>query len=374
MLGHCHPSVIKAVSEQLTKGTAFHGPTSHATELAKVLCQRMPSMEKVRFTNSGSEATFLAIHLAKAFTGKNKIAKFEGGYHGSHDYANVSVHPAIELSGDPDEPKSVPEAMGISDDILNNVVVLPYNNINATEKIVKKHKAELACVIAEPMMGAAGVIPAKEQFFLDLKQMTKDNDIILIFDEVQTFRFSMGGAQRVYNITPDLTALGKIIGGGFPVGAVGGRSDIMDLMDSIKGKAKIPHGGTFCGNPITMVAGLATLNELTPLVFEKLSDLGNMLRKESKGIFDRNNIPSQVTGVASQFGIHFKDGEIVDYRSAVTGKNNLLEKELFLYLLNHGIFCASTLRGALSTPMTEKEINAFLNSTEDFSRKIVSKI
>lgn len=296
ILGHCHPSVVKAVSEQILKGTAFHGPTSQTTELAKLICERIPSVEKIRFTNSGSEATLLAIQLMKAFTGKNKVAKFEGGYHGFHEYASISVKPPVELAGDADEPKSVPDGLGVSEDILKNVVVLPYNNIDAVEKIVKKHKGDLAGIIVEPMMGSAGAISGRKQFLWDLRQLTSDNNLVLIMDEVQTFRFSMGGAQALYNIMPDLTTLGKIIGGGFPVGAVGGRDDIMSLLDSTSGKPKIRHAGTFNGNPITMVAGLATLKELTPMVFKKLSDLCNALRVGLREIFERYSIPAQVTG------------------------------------------------------------------------------
>lgn len=371
ILGHCHPSVMKAVSEQLKMGTAFHGPSSHTTELAKVICERMASVEKIRFTNSGSEATLLAIQMAKGFTGKGKIAKFEGGYHGFHEYASISIHPPLELAGDPNEPKSVPDAAGVSDDTLRNVIVLPFNNIDAVEKIVKKHKDDLAGIIVEPMLGAVGVIPARKQFLLDLRQLTKDNGLVLIFDEVQTFRYSMGGVQGLYDIRPDLTALGKIIGGGFPVGAVGGRDDIMGLLDSSKGKARIPHGGTFNGNPITMVAGLATLNELRPAVFDELSRLSNELRKGLRDLFARYGIPAQITGEASFFAIHFKSGEITDYRSVATGVNKLLEKGMFVHLLNHGIFCSSNLRGVTSTPMTMKEINSFLNATEDFLKAVV---
>ncbi len=366
ILGHCHPSVMKAVSEQLKRGTAFHGPTSHITELAKVICQRIPSVEKVRFTNSGSEATLLAIQLAKSYTGKNKIAKIEGGYHGSHEYASVSTHPPLELAGDPDEPNSVPDALGISGDILNSVVVLPYNNINAVEKIIAKRKDELSCILVEPMMGAAGIIPARREFLSGLKEVAIRSKMLLIFDEVQTFRFSMGGAQEWYGVMPDLTTLGKIIGGGFPVGAVGGKKEVMDLLDSSGGKPRIPHGGTFNGNPISMVAGLATLRELTPKVFEGFSYLAHDLRRGLRSIFDKYRLPAQVTGEASFFAIHFKEGEVIDYRSVVHGVNQKLRKEMFLFLLNHGIFCDSSLRGVLSTPMAMKEINLFLNCVEDF--------
>ncbi len=366
ILGHCHPCVMKAVSEQLKKGSAFHGPTSHITELAKAICERIPSVEKVRFTNSGSEATRLALQLAKSYTGKNKIAKFEGGYHGSHEYASVSTHPPLELAGDPDEPNSVPDASGISDDILKSVVVLPYNHIHAVEKVIEKHRDDLACILVEPMMGAAGIIPAKQEFLSGLKEVALRYEMLLIFDEVQTFRFSMGGAQEWYGVTPDLTTLGKIIGGGFPIGAVGGKKEIMDLLDSSRGRPRIPHGGTFNGNPISMVAGLATLRELTPMVFERFSELGHELRTGLRSIFRKYRLPAQVTGEASFFAIHFVEGKVVDYRSVMRGANQKLRKEMFLFLLNHGIFCDSSLRGVLSVPMTTEEIHFFLDRVEDF--------
>jgi glutamate-1-semialdehyde 2,1-aminomutase len=366
ILGHCHPSVLRAVADQLKRGTAFHGPTSYITELAKAICQRIPSVERVRFTNSGSEATLLALQLAKSYTGKNKVAKFEGGYHGSHEYASVSTHPPLELAGDPDEPNSVPDASGISDDILKSVVVLPFNHLPAVENIIAKYRDDLSCILVEPMMGAGGIIPAKKEFLSGLKEIALRSQMLLIFDEVQTFRFSMGGAQEWYGVRPDLTAFGKIIGGGFPIGAVGGKKEIMDLLDSSGGRPKIPHGGTFNGNPISMVAGLATLKELTPVVFEGLSELGHELRTGLRSLFQKYRLPAQVTGEASFFAIHFIEGEVMDYRSVVRGVNQKLRKAMFFFLLNHGIFCDSSLRGVLSTPMTMKEVHFFLNRVEDF--------
>lgn len=369
ILGHCHAAVVKAVSEQLQKGTAFHAPSPYTTELAKLLCERISSMEQVRFTNSGSEATLLAIQLAKAFTSRNKIAKFEGGYHGSHEYASISVHPDLALAGDPKEPCGTVDSLGVSKEILNSVIVLPFNDIDAADKIIKKNKDDLAGIIVEPQLGSGGVIPGKREFLFHLWETAKRYQSLLIFDEVQTFRCSHGGIQGLYKISPDLTTLGKIIGGGFPVGAVGGRSDIMHLLDSSSGRAAISHGGTFNGNPITMVAGLATLKELTPEVFSRLNDLGEELRSGLRALFNRFEVPAQITGEASFFRIHLKSEEILNYRSVVTGINKKMQQEMFMYLLNRGIFCTTGLRGALSTPMSRREIHAFLNTVEDYLKK-----
>ena len=369
ILGHAHPAVVRAVGEQLGKGTAYHGPTVHATDLARLLRSRIPSVERVRFTNSGSEATLLAIQLARAFTGRGKIAKIEGGYHGSHDYANVSVHPPLEKAGDAKEPRSVPDAAGMGEEFLRSVVVVPYNDIDAAERIFWKHKDDLAGIIVEPLMGTAGVIGAKREFLQGLRQLTQQHGMVLIFDEVQTLRFGTGAAQEFYRVQPDLTTFGKIIGGGFPVGAVGGRKDIMELLDSTRG-AKIPHGGTFNGNPITMAAGLATLSELTPETYRRLWDMGKDFRQRLRDQFAQYEVPAQITGEASFFAIHFTKTEVTDYRSAVTGIDKTLRRGLFIYLLNNGIFCASSLRGVLSTPMTKKEIDAFLIATENFVRRV----
>ena len=371
ILGHAHPAVVKAVQERVKLGTAFHAPTLYEVELARLLCERIPSVERIRFMNSGTEAAMMALRAAKAFTGKSKIGKMEGGYHGSADHAYVSVHPDLSRAGSTTSPKSLSDSYGISAKTMSEVVVMPFNNAEAVERIVRKQKDSLACIIVEPMMGAAGVIPARKGFLKDLRRITRENDILLIFDEVQTLRHSLGGAQAIHRVTPDLTALGKIIGGGFPIGAVGGEAEIMSVFDSSSGKAKVPHGGTFNGNPVTMAAGLATMKQLTLKSFVHLAQLGDELRQGLTSLFDRYGYKARVTGETSFFKIHFTDREVVDYRSARQGVNKEEEKKIFFHLLNRGIFVESQVRGCLSVPMGKTEIHALLNGMEDYLKKAI---
>lgn len=369
ILGHANPEVVKAVQEQVAMGTAFHGPTILEVELAKLICERIRSVARVRFTNSGSEAVMMALRVARAFTGKNKIGKFEGGYHGICEHMSVSVHPDLSRAGRAEAPKSVPESPGVSKNILKEVVVMPFNKSYAVEKIVKKEKDDLACIIVEPMLGAAGIIPAKKGFLNDLRQITEETGVLLIFDEVQTFRQSWGGAQELANITPDLTVLAKVIGGGFPVGAFGGKKEIMEVFDSSKGKFHIPHGGTFNGNPVTMTAGIATLMQLTRQSYLRLNELGEELRRGLSELIQQYNYKGCVTGETSFFAFHLTDQEIWDYRDAIKCVNKVEQEKLFFHFLNGGIFLASTLRGNLSMPMGKPQIHKLLNVFEDYLAK-----
>jgi glutamate-1-semialdehyde 2,1-aminomutase len=369
ILGHANPAVVKAVQERARLGTAFHAPTMNEVELARLLCDRIPSVERVRFMNSGTEAAMMAIRAAKAFTGKNKMGKMEGGYHGSADQAYVSVHPDLSKAGRALSPRPISDSLGISSKTINEVVVMPFNNADAVEEIVKKEKDNLACIIVEPMMGAGGIIPGRKGFLESLRRITRENEIILIFDEVQTLRHSPGGAQALHGVIPDVTVLGKIIGGGFPVGAVGGKAEIMSVFDSSGGKAKVPHGGTFNGNPVTMAAGLATMKQLNRNSFAHLTRLGDELRVGLTSLFGWYEYKACVTGETSFFKIHFTDEEIIDYRSAQRGVNKAEARKVFFYLLNRGIFLESTVKGCLSAPMQKKEIHALLNAMEDYLKK-----
>jgi len=366
ILGHAHPAVVKAVKEQVVKGTAFHAPTLLELEMAKMLCERIPSIEQVRFSNSGTEAVMFALMAAKVYSGKNKIGKFEGGYHGTCEHMSISVKSDLNRAGPVESPIGLPESPAISENILKEVVVMPYNTSDAVEKIVKRERDNLACIIVEPQMGAAGIIPPRKGFLNDLRRITQDNGILLVFDEVQTFRHSWGGAQGLCGVTPDLTTLGKVIGGGFPVGAIGGKKEIMEVFDSSAGSAKLPHAGTFNGNPITMAAGIATLRELTPDRYKKLNSLGDELRRNLSELIDKYNFEACITGETSFFKIHFTREKVWDYRGAMKAVNKAEQQKIFFHLLNHGVFLESTIRGCISLPMERPEIDTLLNGFEEY--------
>jgi len=363
ILGHAHPSVIAAVQAQLNLGTSFGASTELEAQLAEVIHQRIPSIKQLRYTNSGSEATLNAIRAARAFTGKPKLAKIEGGYNGSHDSVQVSVNPPIHLAGSKTHPRSIPDAAGIPDGVVQDILVLPFNDGPTAEQLIQDHAKDLAAVIVEPILGAGGVIPPRDDFLKVLREVTEQHDVLLIFDEIITFRVAKGGAQERYNVRPDLTTLGKIIGGGFPVGAFGGREDIMELFSPIREPPILPHSGTFNGNPITLAAGITTLKELTSSVYEELEVGGSRLRARLTEVFEEVGVKAQVTGVASLFNIHFTDQEIIDYRDAAAADKELASL-LFLDLLNRGISLAPRGMGCLSTPMTETELNALVSTVK----------
>lgn len=360
ILGHAAPPVMEAVQEQLGKGVAYNAPNEHQIRLAKLLCQRIPSFDLVRFTNSGTEATLNTIRAARAFTGKNRFVKVEGGYHGTHDAVTISVRVDPDTAGDPLRPKAVPNSAGLAAGVEDQVTIIPFNETEAALRILEENKDELAAVIVEPVMGSVGMVPASAEYLTMLRDFTKTNGIVLIFDEVISFRVAPGGSQQYYGITPDLTALGKIIGGGFPVGAFGGREDIMELYDPTKG-AKVSHAGTFNANPITMLAGAVTLEQLTDDVYRDLAELTELLRQRIRDVCADMEVPVQVTGLGSLFGIHFTGQPIHNYRDVAT-VDTKLRRQMFLGLMNEGILPASNLVGALSTQITETEVDTYVEA------------
>jgi glutamate-1-semialdehyde 2,1-aminomutase len=369
IFGHAYPPVVAAISDQASKGTAFAIPTEPEVELAKLLTVRIPSVEQIRFTNSGTEGVLFAIRAARVFTGREKIAKFEGGYHGTADHVSISVTPDLTLTGDARQPASVPASAGITPNTIEDVVILPFNDLEGTTALITAHKDVLAAVIVEPILGSCGYVPAKLEFLQGLRDLTKRLGMLLIFDEVQTFRLSAGGAQALLSITPDITVLGKIIGGGLPVGGVGGRRDVMAAFDATTGTPKIPHAGTFNGNPVTMRAGLVTLRDLSPAAYDRLNQMGSEFRQRLRVLCARYGVPVQVTGKGSLFGIHWSTEPVTDYRSSAR-TNKSLSYKLFLHALNNGIFFTGRGGGCLSMPMTDTEMVAFLDVLEGFLRKI----
>ena len=360
ILGHAPRPVVQAVREQLEKGVVHNAPSQHQVRLAKLLCQRIASFDLVRFTNSGTEATLNTLRAARAITGKSRFAKAEGGYHGTHDAVTVSLRVNPEQAGDPDRPIALPGSAGLPDGILDGVVIIPFNEPDAALRLLEENKDDLAAVIVEPVLGTAGMVPASPDFLTMLREFTTQNDIILIFDEVISFRVAPGGAQEYYGITPDMTALGKIIGGGFPVGAFGGRRDIMELYDPTKGP-KITHSGTFNANPVTMLAGSITLEQLTPEVYRNLAELTERLRQGVREVCAVLEVPVQVTGLGSLFGIHFTRDQVRSYRD-VAAEDTKLRSQVFLGLMNEGILATPNLVGALSTAITEAEVDTYLDA------------
>jgi glutamate-1-semialdehyde 2,1-aminomutase len=332
ILGHCHPRVVEAVQSQAARLMSVAAPNELEIELAERIRERLPSIDLVRFTNSGTEATMLALRGARAFTGREKIAVFAGGYHGSHDYA-ASV---------PGDASTAPGGPGIPAAVADTVVVAPFDDREGTLAALESHLGELAAVIVEPVLGAGGVVPATAGFLTFLRQLTRDAGALLVFDEVISFRIGYHGAQGRLDVTPDLTTLGKIIGGGLPVGAVGGRADVMELFDPRRDD-HIGHGGTFNANPMTMAAGLATLEELTP---ERYDELEALTEELEAGVNARTG--ASATSVGSLFRIELPDPSRLP--------------DLHVALLANGILMTPRGMGCLSTPMAGPEVDAFVEA------------
>ncbi len=364
--GHAHPDVTAAIQRQAALGAAFTGPTDVQVRMARLLDERVPSLDLVRFTNSGTEGTMMAIRAARAFTGREKIAKFEGGYHGAHEYVSVSVRPPLAKL-DPSGPTPIPEYPGMPRSILEQVIVLPYNDLEWCERVLRQNADEIACLIMEPVMSSFGYLPGDADFLRGLRELTAELGIALIFDEVQSFRLAPGGAQEMFGVVPDMTSFGKIIGGGTPVGAFGGRADIMELFDPTKG-APIAHAGTFNANPITMAAGEAVMERLTPDVYERMNALGGELRAKLTAVFDELDVDAQVSGVGSLFGIHFTRERIVDYRTVVRA-DQTKRQALFVGLLNEGVLLQSGAAGALTSLTTDAEIDTLVASVRRVAQR-----
>jgi glutamate-1-semialdehyde 2,1-aminomutase len=367
IVGHANPLVVKAVQEQAARGLSYAQPTEAQVRLARMLCERVPSVDTIRFTNSGTEGTLNAIRLARAYTGRHKIAKFEGGYHGNHEYVSVSVNPPADRL-DPGGPTAIPEWPGQPPSVLNDVVVLPYNDLEATDRIVRAHREDLSCIIMEPVSSNFGYVPASPEFLQGVRDLTTELDMVLIFDEVQSFRLSAGGAQERLGVTPDITTFGKIIGGGMPVGAWGGREDLMALYDPTSGPV-ISHAGTFNANPLTMVAGEATLQQLTPEAYRRMNGLGDVLREKLRAVFGELDVPAQITGVGSLFAIHFTSEEVTDYRSMLRGDQDMRGR-LFMGLLNEGVLIFAKGAGALNTLTSDADVDSLVAAI----RRVVGRI
>lgn len=359
ILGHAPSIVIEAVQKQLEAGT--HYGTSHDLEikLAEQVTKMVPSVQMVRFTNSGTEANMYAVRLARAYTKRTKIAKFEGGWHGGYDALHIGVKYPFEL----------PESAGLTNGAIEDTVLLPYNNLERVEKELKDDA--YACIVVEPLLGAGGGVPAEREFLKGLRELCDEKATLLIFDEVVTgFRLAPGGAQQYYHVAPDITILGKILGGGFPAGALCASRDIMEYLDASihRRPTQSFHGGTFAANPITMTAGLATLEALEDgTLINKLNALGCKIRRQTKEIFERNGIDVCVTGAGSIFSTHFTKEEVRDALAVYKADRKSL-LEYHTSLIANGVFLLPGHNGALSASHCESDIERLYRETEEYAR------
>jgi glutamate-1-semialdehyde 2,1-aminomutase len=357
--GHIHPAITGAVIEQLQKGTAFTMATEVEVEFAQLLCDRAPGFEKIRFVNSGTEAVMAMIKASRAFTGRPKIAKAEGAYHGTYDFAEVSQTSNPSNWGDIDRPNSVPLVHGTPQGVLDDVVVFPFNDIERTIAILNRLAGQIACVLIDPIPHRVGLIRATREFMEAVYKWTRENGALLAFDEVVTFRTNYGGAQEDYPVRPDLTALGKIIGGGFPVGALAGRSEVMKVLDPRESKVLFPHSGTFSANPITMTAGRVAMELFDREAVLKLNALTKTAVARIEEAVKIADVPVSVTGAGSMFRIHLKALPPTTYREAYqTAETAALVNELLDYLFfSENIVLINTFACMFSTALSQNEVD-----------------
>ena len=334
LVGHAHPEVVAAVREQLDRGSTFFAGTEHSILLAEEISKAVPCAEKVRFSSSGTEATLFAMRTARAFRKRDKILKFEGGFHGMNDYALMSMGPK-----DPaDFPLAKPDSAGIPRSIQDEMLIAPFNDIETTSAIIERYHDELAGVIVEPFQR---VIPPKSGFLEGLREITRRYEIPLIFDEVVTgFRFAYGGAQEYYGVTPDLCTLGKAVGGGYPLTALAGREELMSHFDAnaVDVDGFMPQIGTLSGNPVASIAGLATLEILKREgTYERLFATGQEVKDSLERLLREAEIPAEVIGDAPLFDVVFTDSEVTDYRSFLKGDKEM-QKRFNDALLERGVF------------------------------------
>ena len=331
ILGHAHPEVVEAIQRTAADGTSFGAPCPLEVELADMVCRSVPSLEKVRFVSSGTEATMSAVRLARGYTGRKVVVKFDGCYHGHADTFLVRAGSGVITLGIPGSP-------GVPEDIVKNTLSIPYNDTVTLERTLRDESLDIACVIVEPVAGNMGVVPPDQGFLQTLRRITRELGIVLIFDEVITgFRLALGGAQERFGITPDLTCLGKIIGGGLPVGAYGGRAEIMDR---VAPDGPVYQAGTLSGNPLAMAAGLAMLKVVRrPGFYEELEEKSDWFAAEMAGILARVGVPTVLNRVGSMMTCFFTPDPVRDYESALRADTDRYGR-YFRAMLDGGVWLA----------------------------------
>ena len=331
ILGHAYPQVVEALERTTRSGTTFGAPTEIEVEVAEEICAAVPSVEQVRLTNSGTEATMSAVRLARGYTGREKILKFEGNYHGHGDALLASAGSGVATLGLPDSP-------GVTEGAARDTAVAPYNDLEAVREIFSEMGEQIACVIVEPVGGNMGCVPPAEGFLQGLREITAEYGSVLIFDEVMTgFRVARGGAQERYGVTPDMTCLGKVIGGGLPVGAFGGKREIMEMLAPV---GPVYQSGTLSGNPLAMAAGLATLRATAEAGFyERLEELGERWRRGMEEAASQGDRPYTVNQVGSMVSLFLAEGPVTDFASASASDTEAF-KDFFWHLTCSGVYLA----------------------------------
>jgi glutamate-1-semialdehyde 2,1-aminomutase len=356
ILGHTNETVLEAIKSTAEKGTSFGTPSLIETEVAKLIMERFPSIEMVRMVSSGTEATMSALRVARGFTGKNKILKFEGCYHGHGDSLLIKAGSGVATLGLPDSP-------GVPEGVAKNTITVPYNDMESVKEAFRQFGDDIAAIILEPIAGNMGLVIPKQEFLQGLREITEQHGSLLIFDEVMTgFRVHYHSAQGYFGIKPDLTCLGKVMGGGLPVGAYGGRKDIMS---QIAPSGPIYQAGTLSGNPLAMSAGLATISQLTEESYEQFNKLGNMLTEGLSAAANKYGIKHQTYSIGSMVGFFFTDEEIVNYESAKTCDLDRFAK-YFQIMASEGVYLPPSQFEAmfLSTSHTEEDIQKTIAAAE----------
>ncbi|MFN0160701.1 MAG: aspartate aminotransferase family protein [Burkholderiales bacterium] len=363
--GHADADVNAAIVAQVERGVSFSEPAEPEVALAGLMRERVPSVEQVHFRSSGTEAVMMAVKLARAFTGRSRIAKFEGAYHGYYDYVQMSFSSTPANWGTAEAPKSVPSSGGLSSGVGDEVVVLPFNDRSGVERLLAQHGRQLAALLYEPLSNRAGMVLPQPGFLDFLHEITRAYGIVLVFDEVIAYRLGQAGAQGRYGGKPDLTTFGKIIGGGLPIGAIGGRADILSLLDPAGAGTRVISGGTYSGNPLSAAAGLATLAKLTPAMHARLDALGERMRTGLNAIFRAAGQAAQATGDGSLFQIVPTDRPLTNYRDVPQDAAAFAWLDrLHLELLCCGVIISNRGLSCLSSPMGEAEVDQVLGAFE----------
>ncbi|MDA9488664.1 aspartate aminotransferase family protein [Bradyrhizobium sp. CCBAU 11361] len=354
--GHGFAPVVEALTRQLQRGSCFANPTESEIELAELLCERIPHVDRVRFVNTGTEAMLFAIKAARAFTGRSKIAKLEGAYHGAYDWAEVSLAARPENWGDAAAPTSTALYRGMPASVLDEVIVLPFNEVECVRRLLSLHAQQLAAVVLDPMPSRGGLITPKPEFIAAVQDTARKYGILVIADEVLNLRQSFRGASHRYGLVPDLVTMGKIIGGGLPIGAIGGRKDVMKVFDASAGLPSLPQGGTFSANPLSMTAGVAAMRHLDHAAFVYLEELGNLVRNGiSRAILNRG-VSLCVTGAASLFRIHPMAQVPNNFRDAYPrSAGAIVMKELSRFFGDNGIILPHGSAASISTAMSHTD-------------------